>query len=228
MWKGGKGDRPSCKRAFWAWARSGRGYRRLRQVSPETVGCPRRPRSLQEVSEWPQAAPHKSTFSIRPGVGDRAQHSVCLPGPGGPPAPQHLSTLSLPTVLMSQALRPGREPKGVSRCMFSLDHPRFAARGLRPPQSCTRGAVTGAVLLVRAEAGISSRPGPALGRQAEPAPPPRAARRVLSLSPASWASGMSGWQAGMQAEKRCSSQLCCQGNKSTVGRKEPWLKEINQ
>lgn len=40
--------------------------------------------------------------------------------------------------------------------------------------------------------------------------------------------GMSGWQAGMQAEKRCSSQLCCQGNKSTVGRKEPWLKEINQ
>lgn len=27
--------------------------------------------------------------------------------------------------------------------MFSPDHPRFAARGLRPPQSCTRGAVTG-------------------------------------------------------------------------------------
>lgn len=75
-----------------AWARSGRGYRRLRQVSPETVGCPRRPRSLQEVSEWPQAAPHKSTFSIRPGVGDRAQHSVCLPGPGGPPAPQHIQS----------------------------------------------------------------------------------------------------------------------------------------
>lgn len=95
MWKGGKGDRPSCKRAFWAWARSGRGYRRLRQVSPETVGCPRHPRSLQEVSEWPQAAPHKSTFSIRPGVGDRAQHSVCLPGPGGPggpPAPQHIQS----------------------------------------------------------------------------------------------------------------------------------------
>lgn len=112
--------------------------------------------------------------------------------------------------------------------MFSLDHPRFAARGLRPPQSCTRGAVTGAVLLVRAEAGISSRPGArptgrasttAAGCQAGPLPFPG----FLGFG-----KGMSGWQAGMQAEKRCSSQLCCQGNKSTVGRKEPWLKEINQ
>lgn len=186
MWKGGKGDRPSCKRAFWAWARSGRGYRRLRQVSPETVGCPRRPGVYRKCLSGHRLLPTKAHSPS--GLESETEHSIlsaCL----ALVAPQHLSTFSLPTVLMSQALRPGREPKGVSRCMFSLDHPRFAARGLRPPQSCTRGAVTGAVLLVRAEAGISSRPGPALGRQAEPAPPPRAARRVLSLSPASWASG---------------------------------------
>lgn len=142
--------------------RSGRGYRRLRQASPETVGYPRLPRSLQEVSEWPQAARHKSTFSIRPGVRDRAQLSVCLPVPGGPSAP--LSMFSLLTVLMSQALRLGsseqRKSKGVLRCMFSLDHPRFAACGLSPPQSCTQGVVTGAVLLARTEAGISQAPLP--------------------------------------------------------------------
>ena len=41
-------------------------------------------RGLQAVPLWPQTAPHKSTISIRPGVGEGAQHSVCLVVPGGP------------------------------------------------------------------------------------------------------------------------------------------------
>lgn len=70
------------------------------------------------MPEWPQASPHKSAISIRPGVWERAQCSVCRPW--WPSAP--LSTFSLRAALMPRCLRAGswehRGARGVRVACF--------------------------------------------------------------------------------------------------------------
>lgn len=81
--------------------------------SPETVGYSRLPRSSKAMPEWPQAAPHKSAISIRPGVRERAPRSVCLPSLVALGPSEHFQS---PAVLMPQSLRAGswehRGPRG--------------------------------------------------------------------------------------------------------------------
>lgn len=84
----GRGDRRSCRECVLGQGEA----LPLSRWLFKTLGA-------QAVPSWPQAAPHGSTISVRPGVGEGSTAFCLLGHPWRPSAP--LSAVSLPSVLAS-------------------------------------------------------------------------------------------------------------------------------